>query len=71
MAHSVVARERISSAECLFNGAEIAADLDLFAVVDGVLMPGQVIGAREDGTARLSSARVDAIAPVRPGLAVQ
>jgi len=43
MAHSVVPREGIGSAESLFFGAQIAANFLLASVVYGIFVAGQVV----------------------------
>lgn len=45
-------------------------DLHLAVVVDSILVSGKIVGPREDRIARLASARVDALAFVRPSLRV-
>lgn len=71
VAHPVVPRQCISTAERLLLCTQVAVHFLLFGVVDRVLMPGQVVRPREDGVARLAGAGVDAIAAVRSGLAVE
>lgn len=63
--------ECVSAAERFLNRAKIALDFVLSLIVDSVLVPGQIVGARKNGVARLASARVDAIATVRTSLTVQ
>ena len=71
MAHTVVSSEGVGAAKRLLVRAQIAPYLLLPRVVNRVLVPGEVIGPREDGIAWLSRARVDTVAPVRTGLAIE
>jgi len=54
----------------LLLGAQVTADLDLASVVDRVFVSGEIVGAREDGVARLAGAGIDALAFVRTRLRV-
>lgn len=63
-------RQRVVPRKGLLLGAEVTADLLLACVVDGILVAGEVVGAREDGVARLAGGGVDALAFVWSGLAV-
>jgi hypothetical protein len=65
-----VARECVVARKRLFLDAQCAAHLLLARVVDRVLVPGQVVGPREDGVAGLAGRGVDALALVRPRLRV-
>jgi len=65
-----VAGQSIASAERLLLRAEVAADLLLLPVVDGVFVAREVVRPGEDGVAGLAGARVDSVAPVRTGLRV-
>jgi len=69
--HAIVSSECVCPAECLFVGAQVAAHLLLARIVNRIFMPCQVVGPREDGIAGLASTRVDAVAPVWAGLAVE
>lgn len=71
VADSVVSRQCISTAKGLFLRTQVAVHLLLLGVVDRILVPCQVVRSREDGVAGLASARIDAIAAVRSGLAVE
>jgi len=66
-----MSRQSIGSAESLFLGAQVASDLQLAGVVDGVLVPRQVVWPREDGAAWLASAGVDSVTTMRSGLGVE
>lgn len=63
--------ECVGAAEGLLHSAKIALDLVLSLVVDSVFVASQIVWAREDGTARLACAGVDAIATMRASLTVQ
>lgn len=69
--NSVVSRKRISATECLLLGTQVAVHLLLLGIVNGILVPGQVVGPREDGIAGLASAWVDAVTAMGSGLAVE
>lgn len=69
--NSVVSRKRIGATECLLLGTQVAVHLLLLGVVNGILVPGQIVGPREDGIARLASAWVDAVTAMGSGLAVE
>lgn len=69
--NSVVSRKRISATERLLLGTQVAVHLLLLGVVDGILVPGQIVGPREDGIAGLASAWVDAVTAMGSGLAVE
>lgn len=71
MAHPVMPRKRISTAERLLLGAEVAADLLLACVVNRILMSRKIVRAGEHRAARLAGAGVDPVATVRSGLAAQ
>jgi hypothetical protein len=60
----------VISREGLVLDAQCASDLLLARVVDGVLVPRKIIGAREDGVAWFASGRVDALTLVRPRLRI-
>ena len=68
--HAVVPSECVRPAERLLIGTELAPDFLLASIVDGVFVPGKVVGSREERVTGLSGARVDAVAPVRTGLRV-
>jgi hypothetical protein len=69
MAHPVVSGEGICSAESLFFGAKIAADLLFASIVDGIFVPGEIIRSREDCVALLPGAGVNSVASMRSCLA--
>lgn len=71
MADTIMPSESICAAESLLISAEIASHLLLARIVDGILMPSEVVGPREDGVAGLAGARVDTVALVWSRLAVQ
>jgi len=48
----------------------MATDLHFPTVVDGVLVPGEVVRPGEDGIARLASARIDSIASMGSSLRI-
>jgi len=68
---SVVSGQCIGATECLLFGTQIAVHLLLLGVVDGILVPCQVVRPRKDGIARLARAWVDAVTAVGSGLAVE
>ena len=59
---SQMSGESIVPAERLLLGAQRTVHLLLAAVVDGVLVPGQIVRPREDGVARFARRWVDALA---------
>ena len=63
-----VSCESVVARECLLFAAVRASDFHLAVVVDGVLVPCQVVRSGEDGVARLAGRRIDAGAFVRPRL---
>lgn len=70
VADAEVPGERIVATEGFLFRAQVAAHLLLARVVDGVLVPGEVVRAREDRVARLVGRGVDALAAVRSFLRV-
>lgn len=56
--HSQMPRKSIVSAKRFLFGAQRAVHLLLTRVVDGVLMPGEVVRPREDCIARLARGRI-------------
>jgi hypothetical protein len=70
MADTEMAGESIGAAECLLIHAELAANLLLPRIVDGVFVTSKVVRAGEDSVAGLASAGVDALALVRASLGV-
>jgi hypothetical protein len=71
MADPVVSSQGIRPAESLLLRAKVAANLLLSGIVDGVLVPGKIVGPREYCIAGLSSARVDSVATMWTCLAIQ
>jgi len=67
---SEMSGERVVPAERLFLGAQRTVHFLLPGVVDRVLVPGQVVRAREDGVARFARRRVDSLALVWPRLRI-
>jgi len=67
---SEMSGERVVPAERFLLGAQWTVHLLLPSVVDGVLMPGQIIRARKDSVARLARRRVDSLALVWPRLRI-
>jgi len=65
-----VTREGVVPRECLLFAAMRASDLHLAVVVDGVLMPCQVVRPGEDSVAWLTRRRVDTAALVWSSLGV-
>jgi len=68
--HAQMPCQCIVSAERLLLGAQRTVHLLLPGVVDGVLVPGQIVGPRENRVARLPRGRIDSFALVRPRLRV-
>jgi hypothetical protein len=62
--------EGIVAAEGLLFLTNWAVNFLLSGIVDGVLMPGEIVRPRENGVARLARGRVNSFALVRPGLGV-
>lgn len=65
-----VTGEGIATRKCLLLRTKVAAHLLLGIVVNCILVTSEVVGAGEDGVARLAGLWVDAVAAVRPCLAV-
>lgn len=70
VAHAVVSRECIGTAECLLLGTDIAADFLLASIVNGIFVSCKIVRSREDSVARLSGTRVYTVAFVRSSLTV-
>jgi len=70
MHHTQMSCQCVVPAECLFLGAQRTVHLLLPGIVDGVLVPGQIVRSREDGVARLARRGVDSLALVWPRLRV-
>lgn len=70
MHHPHVAGQGIIPRERFFLSTQMTANLLLARIMDGVLMTGEVVRAREDGIARFARGRVGAFAFVRTGLRV-
>ena len=70
MTHTKVPGESVGATERLVVGAEVTTHLLLPCIVYCVFMTGEVVRSREDGVARFPGARIDAVALVRPSLAV-
>ena len=70
MAHAEVPSEGIVSAEGLLLGAQVTPHLLLAGIVDGILVPREVVRAREDRVAGLAGRGVDAFTAVGPFLCV-
>jgi len=68
--HAHVSGQRIIAGKGLFLGTQMATDLHFSCIVNGVLMSREIVGPGEDGVARLASAGVDPVAPMRSGLGV-
>jgi hypothetical protein len=62
MNHTQMSCQCIVSAERLLLGAQRTVHLLLPGIVDGVLVPGQIVRSREDGVARLARRWVDSLA---------
>ena len=65
-----MSREGVASGKSLLDGAQGALDLDLGPVVHRLLVPREVVGAREHRVAGLVRVRVGPRAFVRSGLVV-
>lgn len=61
MTHAEMSGQGIVATERFLFVADVAADLLLTGVMDGVLVPCEVIWPAEDGVARLSGRRIDAL----------
>lgn len=70
VAHAEVPCKGVVPTERLLLRAQVTAHLLLARVVDGVLVPCEVVRPREDGVARLPSRGVDALALVGSFLGV-
>lgn len=65
-----VSREGVIAGKSLFLNAERTADLLFPGIVDGILVPGEVIGTREDRIAWLAGCGIDPLTFVRARLGV-
>lgn len=65
-----VTSESVAARECLLLGTKMAAHLLLGIVVNCILVASEVVGAGEDGVARLAGLWIDAVAAVRSCLTV-
>lgn len=71
MTDAKVPCEGVCAAEGLFFGAYLAPHLDFPDVVNGVFVPRQIVGTREDCIAGLARRWVDPVALVRARLGVE
>ena len=71
VAHAVVPSECVRPTERLLVCTEVTPYFLFPGVMDRVFVPRKVVGSREDSVAWLAGTRVDAVAPMRAGLAIE
>jgi len=68
MYHAHMSSQCVVAGESLFFRAQVTSDLLLAPIVNGVLVPRQIVRPREDRVAGLARAGVDPITAVRTSL---
>lgn len=64
MDHAQMTSQSVIPAECLLLGTQVTMNFLLARIVDGVLVPREIVWPREDGVAGLSCRWIDSLALV-------